>query len=145
MNTSAYTAQSALVTALTNNAGLTGVPVYDGGITGQVPEEWVVVSGEVENGQQDYELSALAAKMERYDLRIEVFTQYATDEWGMVRDRLRTLAAAVADVVHTNSTLTGSVMLASLGRFRIEEAVYEGTRQGLMTLWVTCEAWLTTA
>lgn len=142
MKTSAFDAQKALYDALVGAAGLAGVPVYLGSVTGQVPEEFVYVAGEIDTGNQDYELSALSAKLETYDLRVEAFTQYSSDDFELIQTRLDAISTSIENAVHANSTLSGTVMLAQVSRFRMEEAVYEGSRQGLLTMWIGCEAWL---
>ena len=142
MRTSAFGAQRALYDLIVADPALVGVVCYYGGVVGQVPEEFISISGEVENGSQQYEASGLVAKSETYDLRVEIFTQFATVDYVLVQERLRDLSTPIERIIHDNPTLNGTVMLASVGRFRMEEAVYEGMRQGLLTVWVTVDSWL---
>lgn len=141
----AWTARDNLFTLVSGLAIVQGPPpiiTYNGSPFGEFPEEFITVTGEIESGEQEWAASALAAKEETYDLRIESFTSYATDDLSLVTNRLEAIGQAIEVGLKADYTLGGAVMLAHVARFRVEESIYENKRQGLLTQWVRCNGWL---
>lgn len=143
MNSNIYDAQDALKTLITNAPALAGVTKSLGTpLKLETLKEVVWVSGEVSEWNQDYRVSGLQAKDETFQLRVHCLVT-KTGDFKAARDRAKSFATAVEDVVAANHTLSGTVELAQVRSGAIEEARLDDTKhQVLITVYINCRAWL---
>lgn len=101
----------------------------------------VWVSGEVDDWSAEYRVSGLAAKDEAFTIRVHCFTK-RLGTYLDARQRVQALGEVVEDTITSNYTLSGTVMLATIGRQQLEESQNEDGRgrQVLLTFFVDCQA-----
>lgn len=103
----------------------------------------VWVGGEVDTWNSQYRVSGLVAKDEEFTLRVYV---YAVKLGGYedARNRVRALSEVVEDALAADPTLGGTVMLATIERGGMAEAIMDDgrRRQVLLTLYVNCSAFV---
>jgi hypothetical protein len=143
MNSKLYDAQDELKTLLDAAAGLNGVTKALGTpLKLSDLQEVVWVSGEVEDWNADFRVTALQAKDETFVLRVHCLVT-RTGDYKAARDRAKTFAQAVEDTIRNNYTLNGAVELAQVKSVALEEARLDERRhQVLITIYVACRAWL---
>lgn len=104
----------------------------------------VWVSGEVDTWNAEHRVSGLKTKDEQFTLRVYC---YAVKLGGYTdaRNRVRALAQVVEDTVYADHTLDGTVMLATIDRGGMAEAIMDDgrRRQVLLTMYVNCSAYVT--
>lgn len=103
----------------------------------------VWVSGEVDSWQADHRVSGLQAKDETFTLRVYVYS-VRLGNYVDARNRVKALAQVVEDTIYGDHTLDGTVMLSTIERGGMAEAVMEDgrRRQVLLTLYVNCSAFI---
>ncbi|CAB4218386.1 hypothetical protein UFOVP1608_25 [uncultured Caudovirales phage] len=141
MNSNLFATQDAFKTLLSASTDLTGVPIHLGTpLKISDLKEVVWVSGEVEDWVQEYRVSGLQATDETFVIRVHCLVT-VTGNYVAARDRAKTLLQAVEDVVASNRTLSGTVVLAKVTNLALEEARADERRhQVLATLYVNCRA-----
>jgi len=144
MNSKLYDAQDALKAILDDAEGLAGITKSLGTpLKLSDLKDVVWVSGEVEDWNQDYRVTSLLAKDETFVLRVHCLTSI-TGDYRAARNRVKSFAEAVEAVVSENYTLNGTVELAQIRSGAMEEARLDERRhQALITLYISCRAWLT--
>lgn len=145
MRSQIWDAQDALYTAL-NAATWPGSVQVDLATPANIERDSVWVSGEVDDWLAEYRTSGLAAKDERFVLRVHVLSK-RLGNYTDARDRVKALGQVVEDVIGADHTLNGSVMLAVIDRSQLEDSIGEDgrTRIVLLTLWVRCSSHVTPA
>lgn len=148
LNTKAFDAQDALLTALRDAPDLAGWSICYGLPAGRPDERHLWIDETVQEWSQDGETSGLLSKDESFRLSVYVYSRRTDATAEEVRDEIKAAAGAVADIVGAAPFLGGVVLYA-----RISGAEYEGAfadsdgrqREGVMRLDVTCSAFLTGA
>lgn len=107
-----------------------------------LPEN-VWVSGEVDDWNTDWRVSGLAAKDENFTLRISIAVIRLGTDYQSTRDRVRELGREIEDAISVDPTLGGTVMLAKIASFRLEDTLVDDRRRGVgLNIYVNCQAWL---
>lgn len=138
-NSKAYAAQDALKALIATALPTVQVSL---GTPARMPEEAVWVSGEIDDWAQAYAVSGLQASDETFTLRVHCLTTWTGDYAGM-RARIKTLSDSIETAVKAAPTLSGAVELIRPDSFVLEEALVDDRRrQGLLTIFFACRAWL---
>jgi hypothetical protein len=149
VSTSLWAVQDALVAMLRAERAVPGSPLEGKSISlgypGVLDRDHIFVSGETDEARQSFGISSLAAKDETIALRIYVYTKLTTDRYEDVRAYVRAISDRIEALIGAQFTLGGAVMLAQVERLSLEESAsgdQPATREQLLTLWVSCRAWL---
>ena len=139
MATTTITAmRAALVTLLQARGGLSGVQIGYGMPPGALQREHILM-GLVE-ATQEYRALGTARKFEDYTVTVHISVmregtdQQATDERALV------LLAEVEAALRADPTVSGTVLTAEVGRYRLEPLASESTREARITLDVITRA-----
>lgn len=122
--------KAALLLALTNRAGLTGVQVTYGAPLPQPTREWIWL-GDVD-GQQDAAAFGHSRREEEFGMTVLIgVTRGGTDQQA-TSERAFTIAAEIENELRTNADVSGTVRLAEIkGPIRLEElSATDGTSRG---------------
>lgn len=141
IRTRLWSAQDGLLTRLLAESWPNDVtPVL--GIPGRLERDSVWISGEVDSWNAEHRVSGLTARDETFELRIHVLATRLGGDYATIRSAIQTYAALVENALYADPTLGGSVMLATVRAQQLEESmVDERRRSGLLTYFVTCEAY----
>lgn len=143
MNSTVWDAQQKLFDLLYSDPTLAAQKIsVTLGTPTNVEREHVWVASEVDDWQQRYAVSGLAAKDEEFTLRVHVLVDMTTNIFADARDRVRVLGTRVEEVVKTHNTLDDIVMLATIERAVLEDAYndMERRRGVILTMLVRCRA-----
>lgn len=140
MRSTAFDAQEALYDRL-DAATWPGRVTITLGTPLNLEADHVWVSGSVDDYPSDYRISGLGQRDERYTLRVHVWAK-RLGQYRDARDRAAALAEVAEDVITGDHTLTGTVDLATLNRYTVEDAVDQDGRAHvvLITLAVDVQA-----
>ena len=140
--TTVWAAQDALLAALQTQTWPDQINPKRG-TPAALDRDAVWISGEVDDWPLDYAVSGYRQMDESYVLRIHILaTRLGT--YTDLREKLATYGGKVETAVVTNYTLGGAVAQARIDRRSLEETLADDgrTRQGLLTFWVRCTAWV---
>lgn len=144
MRSSLWDAQDALYAALVAATWPDRHVQLSLGRPANLERDAVWVSGEVDNWTAQHRVSGLVAKDEEFTLRVYVYA-VRLGTYEDARDRVKALAEVVEDTVYASQTLDDTVMLATVDRGGMAEAIMDDgrRRQVLLTLYVNCSAFIT--
>lgn len=124
--------RSALVTLLQARPGLAGVQIGYGMPPGALQREHILL-GLVE-ATQEYRALGTTRKFEDYTATLHIgVTREGTNQQA-ADERALAIMAEVEGVLRTDPTVSGTVLTAEIGRYRVEPLASETTRECRITL-----------
>ena len=132
-----------LKTALGADPSTAKIPVDLGTPLKFTTTENVWISGEVQEWDQTYAVSGLAAKDESFTIRVCIVAQKLGVAYAPLRDRVRTIGSIIENAIHSDPQLDGLVQLAQVKPNTLEEGLVGDNKRAVgLNLDVEISAWL---
>jgi hypothetical protein len=131
MPTALWIAQDKLKEAIRSRANLDRVAVGLGEPT-RYEDDHIWISGEVPSWSQQFMDSAATAKDEQFTLEINVLVSRSTQEYVVVRDRVKYLCDEIEEALVSDLFLDSTVEFAQIIEGRVDEFVSDERKRGLL-------------
>lgn len=145
LNTKAFAAQDALLSALSTHVGLADWQLDYGLPAGRPTELHLWVDESVDDWTQDVPTTGLVSKQEEFRLAVYLYGRRTDATAAEVRDEISSAAGAVAEVIGAAPFLGGVVLFAYIAAAQYEGAFADADgrqREGVLKLIIACHAFL---
>lgn len=126
-----WLAQDKLKEAIRSRSNLDRIPVVLGEPT-RYEDDHIWISGEVGGWSQTYTDSAATTKDEEFTIEINVLVSRSTNEYEMVRDRIKDLCDEIEQALNSDILLDSAVEFAEIVEGSIDEFVSDERKRGIL-------------
>ena len=130
--------RSALVTLLSNRTGLAGVQIGYGMPPGALQREHMLLG--IVDASQEYRAIGTTRKFEDYTVTLHIGVVREGTNQQAADERALALLAQVEAALRDDPTVSGTVLTAEIGRYRMEPLASETTRECRITLDINTRA-----
>ncbi|MDE2100146.1 MAG: hypothetical protein KGL39_23020 [Patescibacteria group bacterium] len=148
-HTRAFDAQDQLVSLLQDAAAVSGSPLAKFNIGFGLPsrrdEQHVWVDEQLEGWGQESETSGLAGRVESFKIKTYIYVRSTGADAKEMRDQVKPVADAVADVIGSAPFLGETVMFASIIESEYDSAFADAqgkSREAVLMLGIGCSAYI---
>lgn len=124
--------RAALVALLSARGGLSGVQIGYGMPPGALQREHILLG--LVDASQEYRALGTARKFEDYTATVHIGVMREGTDQQAADERALALLAEVEATLRTDPTVSGTVLTAEVGNYRLEPLANENTREARITL-----------